>query len=336
MATEDCEIVLDAEIQSLLPPPDPEERQQLEANLEKDGCLDPLKVWAGHQILIDGHNRLEICRRLNIPYSVVEVELPDRAAVVAWVVAHQLGRRNLNNFQRAELALILKPQISAEAAQRQRSGKPISAANPSKTDAPDLALNLAQGARAPDARAQVAAIAKVSSGTVAKVEAIKTASPALAEMARKGEVSVQAAAKVAQLLKPEMEQAISAGAVGVQAAARAADEKGGPPATTDANKQPIEHEHVAKAFAVVPEFRSLMSRIASLKGDFEQVATGPAGWYAANSLKQFRADVENLHRCVRECTPHAICPSCGGEKCERCRQQGWVPKERFQLIQRQM
>ena len=52
-------------------------------------------------IVIDGHNRLEICKRHDIPFDTVEVDLPDREAAMDWMDANQLGRRNLTPDQRS-------------------------------------------------------------------------------------------------------------------------------------------------------------------------------------------------------------------------------------------
>jgi N6-adenosine-specific RNA methylase IME4 len=84
---------IDARIRGLIPELAPEERHELEANLRAFGCRDPLVVWNG--ILIDGHNRYEICQRHSIAFNVVVVDLPDRAAAEDWIDRNQLGRRNL-------------------------------------------------------------------------------------------------------------------------------------------------------------------------------------------------------------------------------------------------
>jgi len=55
---------VDPEFQSVVAPLRPEERSQLESNIATGGCRDALVVWKG--ILLDGHNRLEICTRLRI------------------------------------------------------------------------------------------------------------------------------------------------------------------------------------------------------------------------------------------------------------------------------
>ena len=93
------EVKVRAEFRALIPPALGEEFVQLEANLLKDGCRDPLVTWRG--ILLDGHNRLEICRRHGLPFKTVSVELPNAEAAMDWIDANQLGRRNLTPDQRS-------------------------------------------------------------------------------------------------------------------------------------------------------------------------------------------------------------------------------------------
>jgi len=92
-------LLVDLEFSAMIPPLRSDERLLLEENLLRDGCRDALVVWAEENILLDGHNRLEICRRLNIPYETVGISLPDREAAADWIDANQLGRRNLNPDQ---------------------------------------------------------------------------------------------------------------------------------------------------------------------------------------------------------------------------------------------
>lgn len=86
-------IKIDPEFHSYIPPLSDEERHQLEANIIADGCRDPLTVWG--DILVDGHNRFEICTRLKLPFQTVQKEFASREAALDWMDAHQLGRRNL-------------------------------------------------------------------------------------------------------------------------------------------------------------------------------------------------------------------------------------------------
>ena len=61
-------IKIDAEFQSIIPPLTPDERATLEANILAAGrARDPPAVWNG--VLLDGHNRHEICTRLGLPFD---------------------------------------------------------------------------------------------------------------------------------------------------------------------------------------------------------------------------------------------------------------------------
>jgi N6-adenosine-specific RNA methylase IME4 len=95
------QIQIDAEFKALIPPLAPDELAQLEANILRDGCRDPLVVW--DDILIDGHNRFEICTQHGIQFQTVEMEFEDRDAAMDWMDTNQLGRRNLTNDQRSIL-----------------------------------------------------------------------------------------------------------------------------------------------------------------------------------------------------------------------------------------
>ena len=92
-----AQIIIDKEFQSLIPPLSTEEKLQLEENIKIEGCRDTLITW--HGILLDGHNRFEICRRLNIPFRTMGIELPDRDAAADWIDKNHLGRRNLTPDQ---------------------------------------------------------------------------------------------------------------------------------------------------------------------------------------------------------------------------------------------
>ena len=87
------EITIDEEFRSLIPPLTPEEAVGLEFSLIQEGCRDALATWGG--ILLDGHNRFEICRRHGLPFETREIQLPERDAAEDWIDANQLGRRNL-------------------------------------------------------------------------------------------------------------------------------------------------------------------------------------------------------------------------------------------------
>lgn len=96
------QIEIDSEFAAIAPPLSEEEREQLEQNLVAEGCRDALVVW--DKLLVDGHNRYEICTRINIPFRVEQRAFDSREDVVSWIVDNQLGRRNLTVVARIELA----------------------------------------------------------------------------------------------------------------------------------------------------------------------------------------------------------------------------------------
>jgi hypothetical protein len=91
-------IKIDPEFQRMIPPLRSEEYANLESNIKREGCRDPLVVWKRGKddyVLLDGHNRKEICEEHDIAYAVNEKEFEDREAAADWMDKNQLGRRNL-------------------------------------------------------------------------------------------------------------------------------------------------------------------------------------------------------------------------------------------------
>lgn len=111
------DIKIDDEFKSILFPLSPEDYKALEESLTEYGFSKscPLIVWKGENILVDGHNRYEICQKHNISYCVSEEEFPDRDAVIDYILRMQLGRRNMNDFQRIEIVLRYKDIITKRA-----------------------------------------------------------------------------------------------------------------------------------------------------------------------------------------------------------------------------
>jgi hypothetical protein len=91
------ELIIDEEFKMLLPALDEQTYALLEESLTENGCIHPLVVW--NQILIDGHNRYEICQKHEIPFGTVEKEFASREAALIWIIATQVARRNLNPMQ---------------------------------------------------------------------------------------------------------------------------------------------------------------------------------------------------------------------------------------------
>ena len=95
-------MTINPKFRALIPPLAPEELAQLEANIISDGCRDPLVTW--RDMLIDGHNRYDICTRRNIPFKTVSKSFQDEDEAMLWMIDNQAGRRNLPDIDKISLA----------------------------------------------------------------------------------------------------------------------------------------------------------------------------------------------------------------------------------------
>jgi hypothetical protein len=88
---------IDPEFRDLLPPCGPEADQMLEEELLQQGRpKDPIVIWKGHDIIVDGHRRYDICMRNGLPFTFLEMEFSSREEVISWMEKHQVMRRNLS------------------------------------------------------------------------------------------------------------------------------------------------------------------------------------------------------------------------------------------------
>ena len=177
------QITIDPEFKALIPPLAPEELAQLENNIITDGCRDPLVVWNG--ILIDGHNRYEICTRHSIEFHTVKMEFGDQSHAIEWIIKNQFGRRNLLPYIRTKLALRLEETIASRAKENLKTSTGGSDPQPLQKSANPATINT---------RAQIAKVAGVSHDTVAKVKKIEAfATDQVKAKLATGEVSINEA-----------------------------------------------------------------------------------------------------------------------------------------------
>lgn len=185
------ELTVDPEFRDLIPPLNEEELKLLEESIVADGCESPLIVWNG--VIVDGHNRYAICRKHGIPFSIQEKNFSSRDDAMLWMLRNQLGRRNLNSYQRVELVLKFEPLVKNAAEQRMLAGK---AANPVPT--------LAQGQTKGRTRDHLSEAAGVSHGTFAKAKKlVHSADEETKRELRAGKVTVNRA--YTELLEKEHE-----------------------------------------------------------------------------------------------------------------------------------
>jgi len=116
-------------------------------------------------MIIDGHNRYSICKKLGIPFAYVERnDFSDRNTVKAWIIERQLARRNLTKYQKSKLAIAFEPILKAQAKARQ-----------AQAGREKLPQNSAEAPEERETRNKVAEIAGVSRDTIARVKKIEEA-----------------------------------------------------------------------------------------------------------------------------------------------------------------
>jgi transcriptional regulator with XRE-family HTH domain len=200
-------ITINETLRSFIDPLTANEYAALERSLLAEGCRDALVLW--DDVLIDGHNRHELCIRHGIEFRTVQnTTFSSLDDVMLWMIDNHLARRSVSDFQRGVLALRKKDIVTARVAQR--------AAEP---DTPDAA-------KAPESppwntREDVAKAARVSSNTISQIERIqKAATPQLVAAVRSGTISINAAANVASLPESVQIAAVAGGRKELQQAAR--------------------------------------------------------------------------------------------------------------------
>ena len=176
-------LIIDPEFRDLIPPLNDEELTMLEESIVANGCESPLIVWNG--VIVDGHNRHAICQKHSIPFAITEKSFDNREEAMLWMLRNQLGRRNLNSFQRGELALKFEPLIRMAAKKRQGQRNDLS---------DNFVQNSAQSSEIARSRDQLGKLAGVSHDTIKKVKKLsESADEETKGKLRRGEVSVHKA-----------------------------------------------------------------------------------------------------------------------------------------------
>jgi len=86
---------INPEFQRLIPLQSRGEYLALSHSVKDEGCRDPLLVWKGHGIVLDGHTRRNLCIEHEKQVKVREIDLPDEKAAVEFILRIQRERRNL-------------------------------------------------------------------------------------------------------------------------------------------------------------------------------------------------------------------------------------------------
>lgn len=187
---------INEELRELIPALSTEEKQLLTESILKEGCRDSLITW--NNTIIDGHNRYEICKANNIAFSTKEMEFENVEQVKEWMINNQFSRRNLPLYQRAVLALKLKPIYEERAREKQLSTLK------QNTDA--VKENSPEREKPIETREELAKQAGVSSNTISRVEKIQEKAPIeTKQKLASGEISINQAYKEIKNIEKKIE-----------------------------------------------------------------------------------------------------------------------------------
>lgn len=221
LAPSDMNIVVDPGLKAYIDPLTTDEYEALERSLLTEGCRDALVLW--NELLIDGHNRYEICTKHNLPFQTVQSKLfKSMEDVHLWMIDQHLGRRSVSDFQRGVLAL-RKREIIDERRTAYLANS-VESANEQNEEAPwegEPTPEIAALTRPLKSREDVARAARLSSNQVVMIEKInKQATPEVLTAVKTGALSLNAAAAVATLPAQEQKEAASEGMQGLKQAAK--------------------------------------------------------------------------------------------------------------------
>ena len=251
-------IQINEELRTYIDPLSAEEYAALERSLLAEGCRDALVLWG--DVLVDGHNRYELCRKHGIEFKTVQnTRFTSLDDVRLWMIENHLGRRSISDFQRGVLALRKKEILQARQAAATPAGDAAARADAPAEPAPALS------------RQALARAARVSSSTLGQIEKIhKAAAPELVRAVKAGDISINAAATVAALPAEQQVAAASEGRKALRELARqarqakasarvdepsAADDAGGP-----VDDYPAEVARLRRLVAALTEERDALKK----------------------------------------------------------------------------
>ncbi len=92
--------IIDTELAGYLPGVPSETDEALESQLRQYGVMSPFVVWKDKNILLDGHRRYGICKKLRLPVpDPIYLDFADKEAVKHWMRENQDCRRNMGGHE---------------------------------------------------------------------------------------------------------------------------------------------------------------------------------------------------------------------------------------------
>ena len=185
------------ELKGLIPPLSESEKAQLEANCKADGIRDALIIarypnedGEAVEVLADGHNRYEIAQDNNLPYKTEVKEFDSLSDVRLWMRKLQLGRRNLTDGWKWELAQGIREELLEKGKEKYQESRVFSG----NQHTASMSLNDTEPKHS--TRTEVAETLNWSKGKTAQAEQVwKKAPEEVKQAVRDGEMTIGGAYK---------------------------------------------------------------------------------------------------------------------------------------------
>lgn len=175
---------------------------ELVADIKQNGLREPVLLHPDGSI-IDGRNRYRACLEAGVKPTFRTWD--GQGCLVALVLSLNLHRRHLDESQRAMVGARARAIFEEDARQRQ-----LAAQNNDRGRA--VSANLREQAAVGKSAEKAAAVVNVSTRAVeTATKVIKSGAPELVEAVDHGEVSVSAAAEIAELPKDEQRAVVADG-----------------------------------------------------------------------------------------------------------------------------
>ena len=186
------ELKINKRFEELIVPLSAEEYSELYQSIKAEGCRDAIITWGG--VVVDGHNRYGICKELDISFNTLEKEFEDEDSVLEWIMRNQLARRNLTDVERGRLALRLKDMIATRAKENLKlSGEMYGVGK----GCPNLDNPICKI----DTKRELAKMAGISHGTLAKIEKVDNEAPEVIREAMGKTISIDKASRLNEMLR---------------------------------------------------------------------------------------------------------------------------------------
>jgi ParB-like chromosome segregation protein Spo0J len=217
-------IVSNKQYELLLPPMADEDYERLKSSIKTEGVRDPVIIWEGQNVLIDGYNRISACHDLDIrSVPAIFMSFPGTHDVERWIITNQLSRRNLTDEQRVRyIGMLVKGLKKTHGGVRKYAGRGGGSKESSRQNddlksgravenvAKDMGISSKTAERADNFDTAVTRIGKVSPDAAAKIMAGKArhivGKGAIEKLANAPDEDIKKAAKAIDQGKPIVEK----------------------------------------------------------------------------------------------------------------------------------